>query len=502
MRILVVEDEIRIRKGMSKLIESHTSHTVVGEAQNGQEGMEMALLYVPDLIITDIRMPVMDGLEMMHQLRENNEGEWHFVILSGYSEFEYAKKALQYGADDYLIKPLAPDDVIKLLDSIEEKLKRERRKKQEKPERMLRNYLIEKEDIDIGQLCEVCGFEREDRLRLVSAYVGNLSQTDRNCCTDRMMKLKNMYPEQRIYYFFTESTREFIIIFAETSWDTFRCEIEDKLLKRKAAERLWVWTTGRADGMERLRAVYQTASALYEYGLVLDTGKLIDCAKVDHFDFGEYSYPQKEKKQLQNAFYKKDKRLFEQSMDRFIQTMAVVVISPKKLREEYMQMAYFLLNLARENDDRIYEQMQNLGIIQNIGSAITQNEMQQIFTHISQVFLSNMKEHQNISNYVILRAIDYIRNHYNESISLEGLAATLDITPEYLSTLFNREVGETFSSFLKKFKISQAKRLLKETDKKIYEIAVEVGYSDPKYFNRVFKEIEGISPGDFRALNK
>ena len=101
---------------------------------------------------------------------------------------------------------------------------------------------------------------------------------------------------------------------------------------------------------------------------------------------------------------------------------------------------------------------------------------------------------------MILRAIDYIREHYQESVSLEEIAGTLDITPEYLSTLFNREMGENFSSFLKKFRISHAKRLLKETDKKIYEIASEVGYADPKYFNRVFKEVEGISPGDYRGL--
>ena len=117
MRILIVEDEVRIRNGMANLIEHHTEHTVIGEAQNGEEGLEMALLYMPDLIITDIRMPVMDGLEMMRRLRAQ-DGDWHFVILSGYSEFEYAKKAIQYGADDYLMKQLAPDDVINLLDSI------------------------------------------------------------------------------------------------------------------------------------------------------------------------------------------------------------------------------------------------------------------------------------------------------------------------------------------------------------------------------------------------
>ena len=120
---------------------------------------------------------------------------------------------------------------------------------------------------------------------------------------------------------------------------------------------------------------------------------------------------------------------------------------------------------------------------------------------VLQVLLSNMSERQNISNYIILKAIDYIRNHYKEGVTLEEVAQSLDITPEYLSTLFNREMGENFSNFLKKFRMSHAKRLLRETDKKIGEIAIEVGYSDPKYFNRVFKAEEGISPGEFRALD-
>ena len=82
------------------------------------------------------------------------------------------------------------------------------------------------------------------------------------------------------------------------------------------------------------------------------------------------------------------------------------------------------------------------------------------------------------------------------------MAGRLDITPEYLSTLFNREMVQHFSVLPKKFRISHAKRLLKGTNKKIYEISKEVGYTDPKYFNRVFKEEEGVSPGDYRALNR
>ena len=110
MRILVVEDEVKIRKGIASLINRHTEHTVIGEAKNGVEGYEMALRHLPEVVITDIRMPEMDGLQMMQKLQEKG-GPWHFVILSGYSEFEYAKQALRCGAEDYLLKPLAPEDL-------------------------------------------------------------------------------------------------------------------------------------------------------------------------------------------------------------------------------------------------------------------------------------------------------------------------------------------------------------------------------------------------------
>ena len=104
MRILIVEDEVMIREGLAKLIKSHTGHTVAGEASNGQEGLNLALRLRPELVITDIRMPVMDGLQMIEKLHDMNLNT-RAVILSGYSEFEYAKKAIYYGVEDYLLKP-------------------------------------------------------------------------------------------------------------------------------------------------------------------------------------------------------------------------------------------------------------------------------------------------------------------------------------------------------------------------------------------------------------
>ena len=124
MRIVIVEDEIKIREGMGKLIESQTDHIVLSEAADGEEGLEMILRFKPDLVITDIRMPKMDGLEMIKELSDRKMPV-HVVILTGYSEFDYAKKAIRYGVDDYLLKPLAVDDVKEMLDKIEERIRKE-----------------------------------------------------------------------------------------------------------------------------------------------------------------------------------------------------------------------------------------------------------------------------------------------------------------------------------------------------------------------------------------
>lgn len=500
MRVLIVEDEIRIRNGMANLIEHHTEHTVIGEAQNGQEGLEMALLYMPDLIITDIRMPVMDGLEMMRKLREQ-DGDWHFVILSGYSEFEYAKKAIQYGADDYLIKPLAPDDVMNLLDSIQQRIKKESLKKQEKPEHMLRNYLIEKEEIPVEKLQETCGFKKNRGLQLVCAYVGNISQNDRNDCIDRMKRFQVSYPEEKIYYFFMESTRELIVLVEETKWEFLKNELEKKLLSRKAKDKIWVWTTESMKNFTEFREKYEQLRKIYQYGLVLNTGEVLDQEKAEQFISQDTVSFQKNKKAIHDAFYQKDKKELGKEITIFLEEIDSVQMKPQEIREEYIQMMYFILNLTKENNSGIYEQILKLNPVQNIGNSVTRHEIKVIFSAISQILISNLDERQNISNYIILRAITYIRNHYQEGVSLEEVADSLDITPEYLSTLFNREMGENFTSFLKKFRMSHAKRLLRSTDKKISDIAFEVGYSDPKYFSRVFKTEEGISPGEYRTLN-
>ena len=156
--------------------------------------------------------------------------------------------------------------------------------------------------------------------------------------------------------------------------------------------------------------------------------------------------------------------------------------------------------MIQEIDHTRYQHLRSKNLLRNIENAVTWHELKNAYLDVIQAIAGAQMKREDISNYVIKRAINYIREHYQEGLTQEEVAAVLDITPEYLSTLFNREMEINFSMFLKQFRISHAKRMLKGTDKKVYEIAYEVGYSDSKYFQRVFKEVVGVSPGEYRQM--
>lgn len=160
-----------------------------------------------------------------------------------------------------------------------------------------------------------------------------------------------------------------------------------------------------------------------------------------------------------------------------------------------------MLDDLQEINQPVYQHLIKSNYQKFFEHAITWGEMESVYIDIIENITNTNVNRGDISNYVIQKAIAYIREHYQEGLTQEEIARKLEITPEYLSTLFKRELGINFSTFLKQFRISHAKRLLKGTDMKIYEIASAVGYSDSKYFQRVFKEQIGISPGEYRAMN-
>lgn len=504
MRIVIVEDEIKIREGMAKLIESQTEHVVLGEAADGKDGLEMILRFKPDLVITDIRMPKMDGLEMAKEIHERKLS-LHVVILTGYSEFEYAQKALRYGVDDYLLKPLSIDDIRDMLVRVEEKIKKEQMTNGT-PGQHMRN-LIAGAEKDSGKHCsilkELCGFPAEADYELFVGYIGSAELSYREVLEHFVERVREEYQEFALCYFYVENQqRAYLLGYGgQGTMDVLEEQVSRRLILRyqDRTERA-IWTRKRINCPEQIREAAAELDSLFAYALVLNPKGWLDMEMVKQYCPMPFQAPAQIYSAIRNAICQDNVQKLEKAAGAFLSYMAEGHFEIGEVRKAFVKCYYLIGDTLQEIDSTLYQHLKNRNLLRNIETAVTWNELAQAYRDVIQVMAGTQVKREDISNYVIKRAINYIREHYQEGLTQEEVASVLEITPEYLSTLFNREMGVNFSVFLKRFRMSHAKRLLKGTDMKIYEIADAVGYSDPKYFQRVFKEEIGVSPGEYRQM--
>lgn len=506
MRIIIVEDEIKTREGLAKLIESQTAHVVQGKAANGKDGLEMVLRFKPDLVITDIRMPGMDGLEMVRSLFEQKV-RFHAVILSGYSEFEYARKAIHYGVDDYLLKPLDVDDIKKMLDKVEEKLQKE-----QTANAVVSLYLknlIAGEEQEADENCrilkELCGLSDVGDYELFAGYIGSAQPSYRENMEQFARGLQERYPQLKIYYIYLENRQEGYLLGCgepggERLQDLETAAYYGLILKQHSKEERAVWTKKRFSSLGQVREAAKELHSLLAYALVLKPQGWLDAAAADQYCPKPYAAPVHIYNQMRSAVCQDDAKGLAQSTDALLAYLSDGHFESEEIRKACVKAYYLIADTVQELDSGRYEHMKSKNLLRNIEAAVTWRELEGALKDAVQAAAGTQEKREDISNYVIKRAINYIREHYQEGLSQEQVATVLDITPEYLSILFSREVGINFSVFLKRFRISHAKRLLKGTDLKVYEIAGAVGYSDPKYFQRVFKEEIGVSPGEYRQM--
>ncbi len=506
MRIVIVEDEIKIREGMARLIESQTEHVVLGEAVNGEEGLEMILRFKPDLVITDIRMPKMDGLEMVAALHERKI-PLHAVILSGYSEFEYARTAIRYGVDDYLLKPLDIDDIKNMLEKVEGKIRREQTTNGT-PGMHLRNLItgeageLEK---DIKVLKDFCGFPDEGDYALFAGYIGSAEAAYREELEQFADELKTKYGELKLHYIYMENRqRAYLLGCVEKGGDRIDAlekSVYNRLVLRYRDRReKAVWTRKRFGHPEEIRGAAEELDSLLTYALVLEPKGWLDASAAGQYAPRPFLAPTHIYNQIRGAICQEDTEKLRQGTEGFLTFMSEGHFEIEEIRKAFVKSYYLIADTLQEIDSSLYQHLKSRNLLRNMENAVTWHELECAYRDVVQVLTGPKAKREDISNYVIKRAINYIREHYQEGLTQEEVASVLEITPEYLSTLFNREMGINFSVFLKQFRISHAKRLLKGTDMKVYEIAGAVGYGDPKYFQRVFKEETGVSPGDYRQM--
>lgn len=506
MRILVVEDEIRIREGIEKLLSKFEDVECVGEASDGRLGLEKLRELRPDVVITDIMMPNMDGLLMLEAMV--NEGiKTKAIVLSAYSEFEYARRAMKLGVDEYLLKPISYTDFAKAIENVRVQIAKD---KSEKPEQIgtlsqtFSAILNDSQNLDDEvktYLKNNYSIEEHERFALMYLYLGDSYSDDTEHIRGKITHILSLY-NGISYQTVEDEYRRSIIIIAYHFDNVSDLEryLQTQLLHDKNEEIVLGFSV--AEGLNELRSAYKELIPYMDWGISLGEGVLISYPKVNSIQTISCIYPIDEEALAKQAVCDGDFDLLNRSINRFMESfLDGSIYAPREIKECYVRFLWAIIGMAKEMGYFDREELEQQKLLNLIMDARTASELEKACDFL----MSSMQtgdDNDNVTHLTVKRMRSMIHEFYATGITLDEIAERMHLTPEYVGTLFHKEVGVTFSAYIKNLRISKAKELLCGTDLKLYEIAEQVGYVDPKYFGKVFKDATGQLPNEYRKTHK
>lgn len=524
LKVFLVEDEVIIRNSIQKNIDWEGEGFVfVGEAGDGELAFPMIQETQPDIVITDIKMPFMDGLEMSRLIKV--EMPWiKIIVLSGYDEFNYAKEAITVGVTDYLLKPVDSVAVIESLRRVgliiqEDKKKqllmeRFQREKQEniRAEKTKLFYEIldhkgtysewiqksKQFGIDLGAL-----MYNVNLLQIVPSVEGSYSEE----LVNAIEQMERFVFEQHNLVWFEYGPERYVFLIKggnkediNATQEKYTAHIATMLEEYPTLE----YFVGIGEPVERLGEIvksFEIANQMFCYRYLAPKNQVMDCQKEAN---------------LKDVDIKK---IGQKAMEKFL------LSGSKKEIHTFVEELFYSLGDNNVNSYLLRQYLvvdMHLAVISFISEIRGGNEeIEGMSTDIGEVMkclntLDNTKKYlceimkkaidirndiaQNKYTDIIGKAKSYIeKNYYKEDISLNRVAASVNVSPSHFSTIFAQEVGQTFIEYLTIIRMNKAKELLRSSSRKCSEIGYEIGYKDSHYFYYLFKKTQGTTPTDYRT---
>lgn len=501
MKVLVVDDERPIREWIAFCIRNISKEfEICGLASNGKEALDIFSEYLPEILITDIKMPVMNGLDLIKEAKEI-KSDVETIVLTSHSDFEYARSAIKYGVSEYVLKTEVDELILKeMLERLKTKINMSTKDSSEKINKIqLRRESFIKSLLDSDTSCITEKILEEQSISLKDDYIfamalkfcGNMNFfTGSNAIQipksevlinifyfsydkDTFVFLGNIRQTPSTLLQF-QSIYEFVLEFQKTHVCTIGISGVYKGLKNipvavsESVKQLKMEFYNGEKSINRFNNI-QDEEALKNFkSLSTQVKKLVDardvpgaCKKVDEF----LSYIEKNK--ISNI----------ESVKQCAVNMVDYVLSSELIRNEN-------IILGEDVCDRIY-------------NAKFYNDFQAM---IKRFFAELASQHDNSTMYSfhVLKAIQYIKNHYAQNITLSDISKHLNLNAEYFCRIFKEETHMTFSHYLIDVRLNKSAHLLKNTSMKVYEVAEAVGYPNISYYSKIFKKKFGCNPFDFR----
>lgn len=527
-QVIVVEDEILIREAIcSNMQWGELDCELAGSFANGRDALDFVRLNPVDIVLTDIAMPYMDGLELCRLLSmEPKKQEIQKVIFSGYDSFEYAKEAIRYGVKEYLLKPVTRDELVEALIRITKSIDRQKESFREyytaiqicKENRLyLKSQVLMKflkGDKSTEQMKEE--FLKHEIVlndsRYYTAGIVRISKCLKRTVKDENLKqfiLQNVADEILTGYtageaYFGDAGDMVILLVGKEERplcgelaDQILDEIQKELQKVLGTE-VGIYLGEQVKGTTLIKKSYRHASELLDQEFIHGAGAAMKWEKVR--DTAKTEHRSGQLQQLYLEIKACDKCKIEQLLQDMEQEMCCNLWTKGKviavIQEILLNMQMFLNQIQLKEKalyPKIQRAMDDMGETCYIGEAMGQ--LKELLYEVVELMAS--RQEKSMNRRAIL-AIDYIeKNYMKPEISLQSLCDYLAVSPSNFSAVFKEATGGTFVDYLIHTRMEKAKMLLETTDMKNYEIADRVGFSDPHYFSVSFKKAVGRTPKEY-----
>lgn len=527
-KMMIVDDEDWVRERLIHTLDWESKGVqVIDEAANGVEALEKAKLKRPEIILTDIRMPNMDGLELIKQLKENRI-QAKTIIISGYSDFDYAKKALILGAYDYILKPVEDDDLFETVERCMEQIRSER----------AQLALLDKADLQVNKrlpLLKEMFFwnlindhiqNEQDVLDALADFEINNKNLNHVCFIIHVYSDEKVNPQQETRGDFVQfvignvvkdildQISENDILFTNSgemvgivSSALPPAELSDKLLLlsdeiQKVVGRILSRSVtfgigSVCDDMRHISLSYRQAKQFSLANGYLSKGNASG-VNVPTSSIKADAYRGNDTDPLIFAIITGNKNTAIAELDQIIAQNRNM--QPAELKFIFIHIVNSIVKTSL-NGYKVVEDFSNycLNILELLNKSHKVEEIHWVLADAIEKIIDFLSKTQNKrKRKAIERAVSYIEENYSQPISLHIVSDMLMLNASYFSKVFKEEMGIPFSKYLMEYRVSKAIELMSDMSLKIYEIADQVGYEDVQYFTKIFKSIKGISPMQYR----
>lgn len=539
IKVFLVEDEMVIRRGIKNSIDwEKEGYIFCGEASDGELAYPMIIKEKPDILITDIRMPFMDGLELC-KLVKKELPNIKILILSGYDEFDYAKEAIRLGVTEYLLKPISSGKLLEALNGVSESIRREKEdkdlvrkymeemrentehEKQKFFEQMIAGNLSMADALETGKKYEMNLSAGMYNLLLFRFTLGEENRKSGELLGEAEYAIEKLTERLEYVFEFQRGVEDWAFLLMADNEEQMSERVKE--LSKDLEEIMKNYSTiayfgGIGQPVARLRELeesFREAERALAARFTMELNRIISVEDIrmaqnvdtlDDIEITSFGEIEKTRTMLEKFLNNGAEDEIDEFVDVYINELPEENLKSVLMRQYIIMDAYIVMMSFCEKIEGIEGEMQAQSEeLKN--SMKTIQTLEEIKNYIRMLLKKIIGVRDTISGRrysdIIEIAKDQIRKTYmSDEISLNTTAAEVGMSPSYFSSIFSKEMGKTFVEYLTEIRMDRAKELLMCSSMKTSEIGYEVGYKDPHYFSYIFKKTQNCTPKEFRARGK